>query len=99
MKPQYYRLLERCVYDGAMRGIYRAEKYEAKSDEERAEMIQDAIMLEITEWFTFTDEQLGIPSDEPQVTLEDVTNDSDYTVFLQEMGYQPSGKLREHPDE
>lgn len=57
MKAKEYLLLERCVEDGILRGINRAHKHliddEFPSREELEMHIQQAIMLEISEWFDF----------------------------------------------
>ena len=54
MKPDIYKLIEKCVEDGVARGIHRAYKH---NDTPTAEQIEDkvvpAVMHEICEWFEF----------------------------------------------
>lgn len=60
MKAKEYLLLERCIEDGIQRGVNRAYKHlnpeEHPSKESLEECISDAVMLEITEWFDFGDD-------------------------------------------
>ena len=58
MKPDTYKLIERCVEDGVTSGLHRAFKHsDQQLIEEVAEKIRQAIMHEICEWFEF--EQKG----------------------------------------
>jgi hypothetical protein len=54
MKPDTYRLLERCVEDGLSRGYHRAHKHtDAPSQEQLTDAMLQAIMHEVCEWFVF----------------------------------------------
>jgi hypothetical protein len=61
MKAKEYILLERCVEDGVMRGFNRAYKYagpdEIPSRDHLQRCIQESVMLEISEWFDFSDKE------------------------------------------
>lgn len=54
MKPDIYKLVEKCVEDGVAYGIHRAYKH---NDNPTPEQIEDkvvqAVMFEIGEWFKF----------------------------------------------
>ena len=54
MKPDIYKLIEKCVEDGVAYGIHRAYKH---NDNPTPEQIEDkvvpAVMHEICEWFKF----------------------------------------------
>jgi len=59
MKPDYFKLIQRCVEDGVSIGIIRAYKHNEAPDPERiGEHIQDAVMHEICEWFKFEEDEL-----------------------------------------
>ena len=63
MKPKVYQLIERCVRDGMNVGYNRHNKHKDVQDPFNADLTEDqidAIMFEISEWFTFTDEELGV---------------------------------------
>ncbi len=52
MKPNVYKLIERCVEDGINYGYQKAFKHtDEPSPDHIKEAILDAIMLEISEWF------------------------------------------------
>ena len=54
MKAKEYILIERCVEDGIARGMYRAYKHNDSPTEEQIKTeIQNEVMNEISEWFTF----------------------------------------------
>ena len=59
MKANEYNLIERCIEDGIRRGINRAHKHlndsEIPSRELLEQRIHESIMLEICEWFDFSD--------------------------------------------
>jgi hypothetical protein len=63
MIPKTYQLLERCVQEGIERG---AQRYNKRFDQPINTPLElqshqvDAIMLELSEWFTFTDTDLGV---------------------------------------
>ena len=58
MKPDTYRLLERCVEDGVKSGLHRAYKHvDEPTDELICDKITQAIMNEISEWFCFEEIQ------------------------------------------
>ena len=63
MKPKVYQLIERCVRDGMAFGYNRHNKHKDVQDPFNHDLTEDqidAIMFEISEWFTFTDEELGV---------------------------------------
>ena len=63
MVPKTYALLERCVVDGIVRGEYNYNKHADTSiqlDNSFQEDLLNAIMLEISEWFTFSNDDLGV---------------------------------------
>lgn len=63
MKPKVYQLIERCVRDGMVVGYNHHNKHKDVQDPFNHDLTEDqidAIMLEISEWFTFTDEELGV---------------------------------------
>jgi len=63
MKPKLYQLLERCISDGIDKGIYQYNKHEDQPidiPEEMKHHLVLSIMNETSEWFSFTDEDLGI---------------------------------------
>ena len=54
MKPDIYKLIEKCVEDGVAYGIHRAYKHnDTPTPEQIQEKIRDAVMVEICEWFKF----------------------------------------------
>lgn len=54
MKPDIYKLIEKCVDDGVAYGLHRAYKHTDKPTAEQIqENIRQAIMYEICEWFQF----------------------------------------------
>ena len=60
MKPNAYKLLERCVEDGVELGYNRAMKHSDNNqiDEyQLREEIFSAVLQEICEWFSFDAEQ------------------------------------------
>lgn len=55
MRPNAYKLLERCVEDGVQYGYSRATKHnESPSRAEIEDQIMQAVMTEICEWFDFS---------------------------------------------
>lgn len=63
MKPKLYQLLERCVSEGIDRGIYLSNKHvdqPIEIPEETKHYLASCVMTEISEWFSFTDEDLGV---------------------------------------
>lgn len=57
MKAKEYRLIELCVENGVKLGIRRAYKHvDEPSKEEIEQAVENAVMLEISEWFDFEDE-------------------------------------------
>lgn len=63
MKPKVYQLIERCVRDGMTFGYNRHNNHKDVQDPFDHDLTEDqidAIMFEISEWFTFTDEELGV---------------------------------------
>ena len=56
MKPNAYKLLERCVEDGVSYGYNRAHKHtDSPSQAQIEDQIIQAIMNEICEWFDFNE--------------------------------------------
>lgn len=54
MKPDTYKLIERCVEDGVSYGLTRAYKHnDTPTPEQIQEKIRQAVMHEICEWFKF----------------------------------------------
>lgn len=54
MKPDIYKLIEKCVEDGVAYGIHRAYKHnDTPTPEQIQEKIQQGVMHEICEWFEF----------------------------------------------
>jgi hypothetical protein len=54
MKPNHYKILSDCVYDGAIYGVMRAFKYnEMPTEEQIADRVRDAVMNEICEHYDF----------------------------------------------
>lgn len=54
MTPKFYPLLQRCVEEGVQRGYARAHKHGDLPPEHAVRAaIEDAVMLEINEWFDF----------------------------------------------
>lgn len=61
MKPKTYALIQQCVDAGVARGLYRAYKHQDNPDNEYiTQTIQECVMQEICEWFSFDDNDLGI---------------------------------------
>ena len=58
MKPDTYRLLERCIEDGVKTGLHRAYKHtDEPTYELMADKITQAILHEVCEWFRFDEIQ------------------------------------------
>jgi hypothetical protein len=58
MKPNTYQLLRRCIEDGIERGWTRAHKHADSPDPSIVlDSIENAIMLEVHEWFLFDEVQ------------------------------------------
>jgi hypothetical protein len=54
MKPDIYKILLRCIDEGIERGFRRAHKHtDTPSHDEIKGAVEDAIIFEICEWFTF----------------------------------------------
>jgi hypothetical protein len=54
MKAKTYSLIEKCVEEGIRHGFSKAHKHDMNPSQSVIEMsIHDAVMLEISEWFTF----------------------------------------------
>ena len=54
MKPDTYKLIEKCVEDGVAYGIHRAYKHTENPDRDyMQEKIMEAVMNEICKWFKF----------------------------------------------
>ena len=65
MKPKLYQLLERCISDGIEKGICSYNKHKDQPvtiPEELKDHLLIHSMNEISEWFSFTDEDLGVTS-------------------------------------
>jgi hypothetical protein len=63
MKPITYRLVERCVEDGISQGIEHFNKHcdiPYIIPEDMKQSMHDYVMLNFSEWFTFTNEELGV---------------------------------------
>ena len=63
MKPKFYQLLEKCISDGIENGIYRYNKHTDQPltvPDNLKEQIAASISNELSQWFTFTDEDLGV---------------------------------------
>jgi hypothetical protein len=63
MKPKLYQLLERCISEGIDNGIYRYNKHADQPidiPEDMKHHLVSSSMNEISEWFSFTDEDLGV---------------------------------------
>lgn len=63
MKPKFYHLLDRCITDGITSGIYRYNKHANQPlaiPDNLKEHIAASILDELSQWFTFTDEDLGV---------------------------------------
>ena len=57
MKAKTYNLIRQCVENGTSYGWNRAHKHVSDpSPEQIKNAIEDAVMNEISEWFTFEDE-------------------------------------------
>ena len=67
MTPKTYQLLERCISEGIVHGIHAHNKHSDQPITIPTDMqstLVDAIMFELSEWFTFSNTDLGIPVDE-----------------------------------
>lgn len=67
MTPKTYQLLERCISEGLSQGIYQYNKHWDQPIDIPLEMQSNLvhhIMCDISEWFTFTDAELGVIVDE-----------------------------------
>lgn len=67
MQPKLYQLLERCVTEGISSGVYQHNKHYDQPIDIPAEMQSNLVhhvMLELSEWFTFTNVELGIQVDD-----------------------------------
>jgi hypothetical protein len=54
MTPKLVNILEMCIAAGVQRGWQRARKHETAPTEDRVkDCIEEDIMFEIYEWFTF----------------------------------------------
>jgi hypothetical protein len=54
MKPDTYKLIQMCVEAGVTRGLRRAYKHDdAPTKEQIEKQINEAVMLEVCEWFEF----------------------------------------------
>lgn len=57
MKPKTYEILRRAVEQGVALGINRAHKHvESPTQESLAQTIEESVMGEICDWFSFDDE-------------------------------------------
>jgi hypothetical protein len=60
MKPKYHAILDRAIEDGVKRGYHRAFKHtDSPTEEHILFTIEECVMSEIYEYFTFEDEALG----------------------------------------
>jgi hypothetical protein len=58
MQVNEYKLIEKCVENGAQFGLNRAFKYDdAPTDEDIVNEVVLAVMQELCEWFNFEDNQ------------------------------------------
>jgi hypothetical protein len=58
MKVNTYKLIEKCVEDGATFGLNRAFKYDdAPTDEDIINEVVAAVMQELCEWFEFNEHE------------------------------------------
>ncbi len=67
MQPKVYQLIERCISEGITHGIYAHNKHLDQPlvvPEDMQSTLVDAVMFELSEWFIFTDTDLGIPVDD-----------------------------------
>lgn len=56
LKPNTYKLLDRCIEDGVRLGVARAYKHtETPTQDQLYEALESAIMNEICEWFDIVD--------------------------------------------
>ena len=65
MQPKVYQLIDRCVFEGITHGIYAHNKHLDQPivvPEDMQSTLVDAIMFELSEWFTFNDTELGVPN-------------------------------------
>jgi hypothetical protein len=63
MYPKVYQLIERCISDGIANGIYNYNKHVDQPltiPDDLQHHILSSSMLELSEWFSFTDEDLGV---------------------------------------
>ncbi len=59
MKPKFRVILEQAIEEGTRRGYRRAFKYnEEPTEEVICDTIEDCVMSQIYEYFTFDDENL-----------------------------------------
>ena len=57
MRAKEYRVLEQAVETGALLGVRRAHKHNDNPTEEQiAEAVKTAVLMEICEWFEMEDE-------------------------------------------
>lgn len=57
MKPKFHRIIEDCIEDGVKRGWHRAHKHnENPAVETIHQEIEDAVMSQLVEYFTFEEE-------------------------------------------
>lgn len=62
MKARTRLVLEECIERGAARGWRLAHKHvESPTEEAILEKIEDSIMAEIYEWFSFDDDEYALP--------------------------------------
>ena len=58
MKVNTYKLIEKCVEDGAIFGLNRAFKYDdVPTDEDIINEVVAAVMQELCEWFEFNEHE------------------------------------------
>lgn len=56
LKPNTYKLLQRCIEDGVRLGVARAHKHtEEPTYDELYEALENALMNEMLEWFDIED--------------------------------------------
>lgn len=62
MVPKTYALIRQCVEDGTTRELSKhlPEEFSEIRQQELTEAIADAVMLEISEIFNFSNEELGV---------------------------------------
>ena len=59
LKPNTYKLLDRCIADGVRLGVARAHKHTDTPTQEQLYVdLENALMNEILEWFDIDDDHL-----------------------------------------